>query len=238
MTETDRDIGFRTDLDLAFLNWDNFQFTYDEKCRMETLGEQLRQYLGGLQVVPLKEPDTSEYPDISDLLPDYPPGVVRPPATSPTTLPPTVRQTSLKFCEYLAGSWSIHTTEPRGNGIFSVDPKADPPLPPIGRSHGRIELLDDRQPPGPFVIQVVQIRASGEMYARWVDMEGTAVARYHGTGIALNLAIEIEAGFFFAADSWLVGSQAGPEPGEQEAEEPKSSEPELSEEDIQALTIS
>jgi len=223
---------------MPILYRDNFQFTYDEKSQMKRLGEQLREQLGGLEVVALEEPDTSEYPDISDLLPDYPLGIIRPPAASTTTWPPTVRQTSLQFRQYVVGSWSIHTTGPRGNGIFSVDPKADPPLPPIGRSHGRVELLDDTQPPGPFIIQVVQFRTSGEMFARWIDKEGTEVARYHGTGIALNLAIEIEAGFFFAPDSWPVASQTASELGEQEAEDPKSSEPELSEEDIQALTIS
>ncbi|KAF8457380.1 hypothetical protein BGX38DRAFT_782835 [Terfezia claveryi] len=223
MTDPAHDAGFQTDLDLNFLNWDKFQFTYDEKSRMYTLGEQLSEQLDGLEVVALEEPNTSEYPDISDLLPDFPLGIIRPPPTSPTTWPPTVCQTSLQFREYEVGSWSIHTTEPVGNGIFSVDPKADPPLPPIGRSHGRIELLDDEQPPGPFIIQVVQFRTSGEMFARWVDKEGTEVARYHGTGIALNLAIDIEAGFFFAPDSWPIASPAGSELGEPEAEEPKSS---------------
>ena len=229
---------------------DTFQFTHDEQKRMETLGQQLREQLDGLEVIELEESDTSEYPDISDLLPDYPLGITRPPVTAPDFWPPTVRQTSLQFREFLLGSWSIHTTEPHGYGIFSVDSKADPPLPPIGRSHGRMELLDDTQPPGPFIIQIVQFKTSGEMYARWVDKEGTEVACYHGTGIALNLTIEIEAGFFFTPASWYVDSQTKPESREPEAVEPKSSEPvasnyepelskqEPSEEGTQALEIS
>jgi len=205
---------------------------------MEALGEQLREHLGGLELYPLEESDTSEFPNVSDLLPDYPLGIVRPPLPPATLWPPTVRQTSLQFREFQVGSWSIHTREPRGNGIFSVDPKTDPPLPPIGRSYGRIELLDDMQPAGPFIVQIVQFRSSGEMYARWIDKEGTEVARYHGTGIALNLSINIEVRFFFAPDSWFVGSQAGSELGEPELNDPKLNEPELSEEDMQALAIS
>ncbi|RPB26476.1 hypothetical protein L211DRAFT_847121 [Terfezia boudieri ATCC MYA-4762] len=144
MTDPARYAGFQTDLDLTFVNpspprdttaagscgpacsgllvpggWaqalmpvaflDNFQFTYDEKTRIYTLGEQLNEQLDGLE-------HTSEYPDISDLLPDFPLGIILPPGppvTSPTTWPPTVLQTSLQFREYVVGSLSIHITEPR-----------------------------------------------------------------------------------------------------------------------------
>ena len=149
---------------------------------MDTLGEQLQKQVGKAT---LEEPNSIEFPDITDLE-----------LLSFARAPPSIRPSSLLFRQVRPGAWAVHITNPMGTGYIEVQPTSVSP-PTHATSNGKFQILTSTRHPGPFHMRVYE--QNGELYATWQNKIGTYVASFHGQGLN-RPGLDVSGGFNFESD--------------------------------------